>query len=462
MSATRRPPPPGRAAFEGLAGEIVHAVGPQSEADEAVLLALTLVAFGSASGRRAGFWVGGTFHGANLFVVVTGRTSSGRKGTGWDAIKPIFARADPEWTRERVQSGLSSGEGLIHAVRDPQSKRVAVKKNGRPTGEYVEEIEDHGVEDKRLLAREAEFSSVLRVMRRDGNTLSAIVRNLWDSGDVRTLTKGKPERATSAHVSIVGDITPDELRRELDDTSAANGFANRFLFVYSERSKLLPFGGEVPAATLDELGDAIRTSLRFAETQDTIGWDAGAEELWESEYGRLTSGHPGMLGAITGRAVAQVRRLAVIYALMDMSAVVRLVDLRGALALWRYSEDSARFIFGSKLGDPVADRLLEALVGTPAGLTRSGMRELLGNRIRAEQIDAALELLREFGLARVAVEQTGGRPAHRWLAVEQTEESDGSPPVANPPSVPSTPRAATETERAEFVALATSGQEGRL
>jgi hypothetical protein len=428
VSAQRWPTPPAGEAFHGLAGAIVRAIEPHSEADPSVLLVLTLVAFGSACGRGPGWEVGGTFHATNVFALIVGRTSGGRKGTGWDAITPVFARADPEWMRERVQSGLSSGEGLIHAIRDPQTKRVSVKKHGKSTGEYVEEIEDHGVEDKRLLAREGEFASVLHVMRRDGSTLSTTVRSLWDSGDVRTLTKGSPERATGAHVSIVGDITPDELRRELDDISAANGFLNRFLLVCAKRSKQLPFGGNPDPATLDELGDAVRTSLRFAQTQRSIPFDAEAKTQWEAKYGRLTAERSGMLGAVTGRAAAQVRRLATLYALMDTSPEVRAADLRAALALWRYCEDSARLIFGAKLGDHVADRLLEKLRETTGGLTRSDMRQVLGNRISGERIDTALELLQDHDLAYAEREPTGGRPSERWFATsveiaEQTEKS---------------------------------------
>lgn len=454
MSAQRWPAPLAAEAFHGLAGEIVHAIEPYSEADPAALLILTLAAFGNACGRGPGWEIGGTFHATSLFVLVIGRTSDGRKGTGWDAIKPVFALADPEWARERVQSGLSSGEGLIHAVRDPQTKQVPEKKQGKATGKYVEEIEDHGVEDKRLLAREGEFASVLRVMRRDGSTLSTTVRSLWDSGDVRTLTKGKPEHATGAHVSIVGDITPDELRRELDDTSAANGFMNRFLLVCAKRSKELPFGGTPDPARLDELGDAVRTSLRFAGTLHSIPFDAETRALWEAEYGRLTAGRPGLFGAVTGRAAPQVRRLATIYALMDQSREVRLADLRAALALWRYCEDSARHIFGAKLGNRVADRLLEALRKTPDGLTRSDMRSVLGGGVTGERIDAALDLLREYGLAHGERQPTGGRPAERWFATrveetERTEESKHAEDDSSASSTPSTGNSTTETSNTE-------------
>ena len=118
MTRMRRswPAPIAPAAFHGLAGEVVRAVEPHSEADPAALLVLTLAAFGNACGRGPGWEIGGTFHATNIFVIVVGRTSDGRKGTGWDAIKPVFARADPEWARERVQSGLSSGDYLTHPI----------------------------------------------------------------------------------------------------------------------------------------------------------------------------------------------------------------------------------------------------------------------------------------------------------------------------------------------------------
>ena len=55
-----------------------------------------------------------------------------------------------------------------------------------------------------------------------------------------------------------------------------------------------------------------------------------------------------------------------LYALLDGSAVIRLEHLQAALAIWRYCEESARLIFGDKLGDPDADVIL--------GGTRGGRR----------------------------------------------------------------------------------------
>ena len=68
-------------------------------------------------------------------------------------------------------------------------------------------------------------------MERQGNTLSAVLRDAWDHGNLRTLIKNNPNRATGAHISLIGHVTDDELRRYLDRTEMANGLANRLIFV---------------------------------------------------------------------------------------------------------------------------------------------------------------------------------------------------------------------------------------
>ena len=108
----------------------------------------------------------------------------------------------------------------------------------------VEELIDPGVDDKRCLFDEREFSQVLRVMRREGNVVSRMVRDAWDCREViGTLTKHERTKATNAYISIIGHITADELRKHLDQTEMLNGFANRYLLACVRRGKLLPHGG---------------------------------------------------------------------------------------------------------------------------------------------------------------------------------------------------------------------------
>ena len=175
----------GQDALHGVAGDFVELVAPQSEADPAALLVQFLVAAGNSFGRTSYISVEGDQHPANEFAVIVGDTSGGRKGTSWGRVCQPLELADPGWRSRNVAGGLASGEGLIWSVRDPIWKKRTDKK----TGEIVEELEDGGVEDKRLLVQESEFSRVLRGMKREGNILSAVLRELWDTGDARSMSK---------------------------------------------------------------------------------------------------------------------------------------------------------------------------------------------------------------------------------------------------------------------------------
>jgi len=414
-STVNWPDPPGREAFDGLAGEIVAALEPHTEADPVALLVQTLAVFGNIVGRQPHFTAEGDRHGTNIFPVMVGVTSKGRKGSSWSQVNRVFQDVDGEWASGSVQSGLSSGEGLIWAVRDRIERTDPVRKKGRVIG-YQSVIADPGVDDKRLLDLETEFAAVLRIIGREGSTLSATIRQAWDSG--RILTKNSPAKATGAHISIIGHVTRDELRRYLDTSEVGNGFANRFLWTCVRRSKILPEGGGLRGDDLGPIVNGLRASVKSAREVHEMRRGNKARNLWLEIYPELSEGRPGLLGAVTSRAEAQVMRLACIYALMDRSKIVRVQNLRAALALWKYCESSARYIFGDSLGDPVADTLLKALRNSANGLTRTDIRDLFGRNRGAHEIDRALRVLLEYGHVRKGREEAEqGRPTERWFAL---------------------------------------------
>jgi len=426
------PKPLAEDAFLGLSGDIIHTIEPQTEADPAALLIQFLVAFGNVivkggevtflprPRKKEGphYLVEADHHGTNLFTVIVGETSKSRKGTSWGHIRRLFEGVDQEWVKDRIQSGLSSGEGLIWAVRDPIEKLQPIKKSGQVV-DYQMVIEDQGVSDKRLLIVESEYSSVLKVLKREGNTLSPTVRNAWDTGDLHILTKNSPAKATGAHISIIGHITRSELLRCLDSTEAANGFGNRFDWVCARRSKVLPEGGK--ELDLQPLVERLEKAVKFARDSGDvqIKFDQEARKLWYEVYPELSEGKPGLLGAMIARAESQVLRLSCIYALLDCSAVIQKEHLKAALAVWRYCEDSCRYIFGDRLGDPVADRILGALRNSPGGMTRTDINDLFKRNKSATRINKALVLLEKDVLIRLGEPDTGkpGRPAEVWLAV---------------------------------------------
>jgi hypothetical protein len=393
-------------AFYGPAGDLVRTLEPHTEGNSTAILAQFLVAFGNAVGHGPHFRAESDRHAINLYAVMVGSTSKGRKGSSWGHVKRVVGAADDGWAATCIRQGLSSGEGLIWAVRDP----VRLNKQG------AEGEADPGVTDKRLLALEQEFSSTLRVLERDGNTLSPVLREAWDGGALGSLTKNSPARASDAHISIIAHITQPELRRYLTETEMGNGFANRFLWFCVGRSKCLPEGGNVSDGDLFPLNERIGRALGHARTVGLMERDHAARELWIEVYPALSEGRPGLLGAVTSRAEAQVMRLACIYALLDLSQMIRHEHLRAALALWRYSELSCSYIFGGALGDRIADEIMAELLGRPQGMTRTEIRDHFGRHKRSGQLDGALAALASAGLAFSRPEGTAGRSVERWYA----------------------------------------------
>jgi hypothetical protein len=405
------PAPLAEAAFHGIAGRIVRTIEPETEADPAAILFQFLTGIGNALGAGSYVRVEDDMHPPRLFTVQVGRTAKGRKGTSWGRVRGVLQETAPEWVKTRVMSGLSSGEGLIYEVRDPVTNTETDKK----TGATHEEVTDPGVTDKRLLVFEGEFAKVLRVIERQGSTLSAVIRDAWDTGNLGTMVKNNPNRASGAHISLVGHITDDELRRYLDRTEMANGLANRLLLVCVERSKLLPRGGSKLDWT--GVGRELRETLAAASNMGEVLRTNAAWGIWEDRYATLSADRPGMLGHITARGEAQVLRLALIYALLDRQAFIDAPHMEAALACWDYAETSARFVFGDSLGDPLADEILRALRERPGGMTRNEIRDHFDRNQTSEQIGRALSVLKRGNFVAVGTVATGGRPAERWRAV---------------------------------------------
>jgi hypothetical protein len=403
-------------ALYGLAGEVVEAITPHSEADPAALLIQLLASFGNAIGRGPFYQVEGDRHATNLYAIIVGETAKARKGTSKGRIEQIMRIADPEWARTRVDSGLSSGEGLIWAVRDPITK---LEKQGKGEDAIrVAVVVDNGIIDKRFYVIEPEFAGVLTVAKRQGNTLSKYIRQAWDSGDLSSIVKNSPARTTGALISIIGHITADEFRRELDQISVANGFANRFLITCARRSAtLLPFGGALSKDVCIELGTKVGAAIAAARNIEELRLDGPAREIWAALYPVLSEAQPGLLGALLARAEAHVVRLAMHYALLDRAAEIAVPHLMAATAYWEYAEASARYVFSDMLGDPVADEILIALRRAGAvGMTRTQIRDLFSRNQSGNGIARALTILEQRGKAKQTFRQTKGRPAETWTA----------------------------------------------
>ncbi|WP_337173812.1 bifunctional DNA primase/polymerase [Paludisphaera sp.] len=381
-------------AFIGLAGQIVKAVEPETEADPAGILLTLLTAFGNAVGKSPSFRMSDAEHAANLFSALIGGTASG-KGRAAKIVMRLMRAAWAEWAKEDVAWGLSSGEGLVDKIKD----------------------EGEEPEPKSLLCVETEFARTITAMRREGNTLSPLLRSAWDGQTLDVLTRGKSRiRATDPHVSLSVHATPEELAKLLKDSvETCNGFSNRILWTMVRRSKSLPEGGRHDV--LDEFVEPLREAIVKAREIGACWRDDGAKALWREVYDELTEERPGAWGMAVSRGHAQTLRLSLIYALMDGTQIIGERHLRAALAVWRYCEDSARRLFGGVdtpggQGQSLDIRLLDTIVKEP-GISRRELRRRQ-SRKWLPHFDEAMASLRSRRLAHPRNSTTGGRPSETW------------------------------------------------
>lgn len=394
--------------YRGMAGAIVKYLENFTEAAPEALLINLLVAFGAMVGKEAWIEVGGDRHYPNLFAVLVGDTASGRKGSSWSIIERVLEKADQNFVLNNLRNGTVSGEGIIYHVRDPIFKW---DKNS----ETYEKI-DPGVEDKRLLIIESEFASLLRVMKREGNTLSPLLRNAWDGKyKLETLSKTNYTKATNAHISLIGHITFDELKKELSDVEKMNGFGNRFLWVCTRRSKLLPNPPLIPEDKITGLGLILRESISKAP-KGLITKTPAAEEVWALIYEHYAEKGEGETAALIGRAEAQILRLSLIYALLDGSEKITHEHICTARLVWEYCQKSVEFIFSEfnrEKESSMVLNLLSALKEKPLSQSEIAIDVFKGH-ISANKLVKLLKKLNAQGLIESKKQKTAGRPKTLW------------------------------------------------
>lgn len=389
------PASPERAAYQGLAGEIVECVEPGTEADPVAVLAQLLVACGAMVGRGAFFSIEATRHHANEFVVLVGESAKARKGSSFDHVAKLMTTTDGVFA-SRCSTGLSSGEGLIWALRDPDGS-------------------DLGAGDPRLLVIEPEFASVLKGVNRDVSTLSPVLRSAWDGRPLALLTRSAPARASAAHLCLIGHITTAELVHHATSLEVANGLLNRFLFVACRRVRLLPEGGDPDPFAGSGLAERLGRNLRQGARRGQLHLSEAARAEWRDIYLSMATAEEGLVGGLLARSEAHVLRLSMCYALVDGAEVIGAEHLAAGLALFEYSARSVRAIFGSATGNERAEQIHRSLAAS-GPMTRTDLRDLFGRNHPKADIDEALRALERTGRAESVRIVTGGRPAQLWRA----------------------------------------------
>ena len=309
----------------------------------------------------------------------------------------LIAGADPAITA-RILTGLSSGEGLIHSVRDPARQ-------------------DPGATDRRLLVIEPEFVSVLKNVSREISTLSPTLRSAWDGRPLAILTRTAPARASDrAHLGdrshhrhrTPSSHQPRRTRQRAAEPLPAARLPPRPAAARRRRPR--PAQAHRPGPPAPD--NAQQRPPRRATLPSTP-----ARRAWTDAYQQLAQPQPGIAGAISARAEAHTIRLALIYALLDNAREIQPAHLTAALALWDYAQRSASWALERTTGDPLAHQIHTALThALPGGLTRTQLRDLLHRNPTTSQLDHALAALAHDGKITSQRVLTAGRPAELWTA----------------------------------------------
>ena len=295
---------------------------------------------------------------------------------------------------------------------------------------------------------ESEFANVLHQGKREGNTLSAALRDCWDGVSMKPATKSSRLWATDPHIAMVGAVTPSELLGVMASRELTNGFANRFLMFWAERTKMLAFPRATRQEDVDALAARVLAVLQFCQAERWADKDKMRVELspdarkryevlYHSELNDNSAGE--RITALIERRAPMLLRLAMLFALCDLTTTVEVHHINAALAWVRYSVDSIKFVFGSAADEvevaetnDTAQKIVDFLTARQRVTRKQITVDCFGGHVNKTRIDAALEELLTCNPPHITVqeERSGpGRPTKFYeLAANKVNYANNKQP----------------------------------
>jgi hypothetical protein len=398
------PDEPDPVAFQGCAGETVSNLESQTSASRVGLLTSVLSVAGAVLGLKTYFHTEQT---SAFMSCLVGETGVGRKGTAMDAVWGALTATDAFGDQDQVSiNGIGSGEGLI-ATTARRAEKVGFA---------------------RILVQEPEFGQVLTVGKREGTTLSYVLRNAFDRQKLMNVTKASGAIGVSPkfyQLGVLAGVTPGDLRSLVSDIDLVNGFANRFLWLPVVGRDVAVAGDREPSLH-PVVAEQYRLALVDAEDRRHQPWllESNATALLQEYYDGVLARIPGVVGRLCVRFASIACRVALIHAALDQEGdTIRRDHVERGIALTEYARSGMAWVFGttSTLGSVDAQRMLKVLVAAGHPMSRSALGVALwGNHWNRDRVSDAIAALRTAGVAEVTRGTTtavGGRPAQLVSAV---------------------------------------------
>ncbi len=331
----------------------------------------------------------------NFYICLVGRTAVTRKDTSWSRARDILERLHTDIDVEnpvfQIIPGIGSAEGLIDAL---------------------------GGEKKVVLLNESEFLSLLSKARQEGlSNLIPKLTSLYDCPDRETLkTRIKAVECKEPFLSIISGTTHAWLQQALTEREIYGGFANRFMFVCGEPKSPLPFPPKVDAAKRDALVSRINDIRLWADElrADNGGELAVSDEakarfaVYYADY-HTRCASESLSAALIPRVQTFVWKLALLYAAMDFSQVIKTNHLEPAILAGSFLEQSAMLLFhafGASRGKQVEEKLLAFLRSRGKGNPISQREVYRTLNLSATELEQAAKPLQKLGLIRNSTKVT--------------------------------------------------------
>ena len=421
-------------ALHGILEDMVYAACANSEAVPAAVAIHILARFAATLGRTAFIEIGDQRRHLRMNALIVGPTAKGRKGTSSEMPRKLFHMVEERASAPPLHqlTALATGEGLIHQLRDPHIWMTGEK-------EYT----DPGVLDKRLFCDVSEFAGVLAQGRRDGATLTTVIRDAFDGIPLTIPTKTSFNQATDTHIVIVGSVPETEIVKNLSEVDKTNGFANRFPMFYSARSKIVPLPLPTDPAYMEHFATHLHNSLYLGTQAGHVQMDGDARAYWRDElYHRIESmDYPANVASLLARRSLFTLIFAALLALLNHNRLIEVAHLDAADAWMDYWVETALFVFSSSESTEQTKKVAALKDEVVAAISALGgvkvTHTVLANKVtngyqrkglNAKQVKDVIELLQRESPPRIHTEviTTMHRPVSCYTLFGLVDAFDGS------------------------------------
>jgi len=371
--------------WQGLFKDYRDLVAKTTEAADAFHYATFCQVLGCTIARRLHVYHATKLY-PNFFTCLVGKSGLTRKDTCWarasDLLYRLHTYCDGEENPSfRIVKGIRSYEGLLDELSGERKVRLI------QLGELLS-----------LLAKAKQESL--------GNIVPQLTE-LYDCPDrVNPPVHQKTADCQEPFISIMAGTTQAWLQKALTEREIYGGFANRWLYFVGLPKEPKPNPPKVNTDKRDEILDAINQIRLWAEEVPNNGEIIISDEAsalfagYYKEYYRRCQ-QEGLIPTLIVRVQDFIWKLALLYAAMDLSKVVRAHHIQPAIAVGNYLELSVAEVFRSftdTRGKQSEMKVLEYLKSKGQPIDYTLIYKNLN--MSAKELDSCVEPLIKLGIIR--------------------------------------------------------------